>query len=456
MDELDNLRNQILESKTFCFYPFLEISTRPNGMANPCCYFDEEEQIVFSEKISADNSINDFWNGKRFINIRNDIANDTPLRGCHICYRDKDASMRVRSIRENINNRKYLELVNSTIANNGIAAYSPRRLELKPNNLCNLKCIMCNAYDSSQIEKELKELDETYNGIKTRGGRFIHATPGTPGVWEGEVGEYTLPSIMDLDWASSGKFWKELEEMIPNLDVLSFAGGEPTLNPIVHKILQHCVDNDYAKNITVFISSNFTNLNKKFFEMMPYFKKFELIASIDGIEQVQEYIRYPSNWDTIKKNFEIARTYMVNPNVKILLNLTVNMLNIFYITDLLKYLDDKFLEYPYYQEWPYNINLLLHPVELRIEWIPDELRQDIIQKIIEYQTTSKILKFFPDLKVKTDLLINVLESPRDHSTANHNLNVAHNILTTLDTHRGIDYKKSIPFVENILSFRKPE
>lgn len=455
MDGIDKFREQILESETFCFYPFLEISTRPNGVVNPCCYFAEEEHIVFSKKISDTNTVNDFWNGQRFVNIRNSIANEQKLRGCHICYRDKDASMRIRSIRENINNREYLELALSTIKNNGIANYKPKRLELKPNNLCNLKCIMCNAYDSSQIEKELQDLNETHNGIKTRGGRYVHKATGNYGIWEGAVGEYVLPPMMDLDWANTGKFWNELEDIIPNLEVLSFAGGEPTLNPIVHKILQYCVDNDYSKNITVFISSNFTNLNKKFFETMPHFKKFELIASIDGINQVQEYVRHPSDWNTIKKNFETARSYMCYPNVKILVNCTVNMLNIFYITDLLKYLDEKFLEYPYYQEWPYNINLLHYPEELRIEWIPEELRSDIIQKIVEYQSSSKVVKFFPDIKVKTDLLINVLEMERDTVKANHNLNVAYEILTTLDKHRGVDFRLSVPFVDNILSFRKP-
>ena len=449
MDKIDNLRKDIIESKTFCFYPFLEVSTRPNGAVFPCCYWNEEDHLTMIEKVSKTNSIDNFWNSRKFIHIRNSLANNVLLEGCKVCTRDGDASMRARSIKENINNREYLELVQDTIVNKGTAKHLPKRLELKPNNLCNLKCIMCNAYDSSQIEKELRELDHLHNGVKSHGGRLRHLAPGNPGVWEGFINEYQLPDMRNLDWAETEEFWNDLVRIIPNLNVLSFAGGEPTVNPIVHKILKYCVDNDYAKHITVFISSNFTNLNKQFFELMPNFKKFELIASIDGIGPVQEYVRFPSKWTAIKKNFELARGYMKYPNVKILVNITVNLLNIYYIDELLAYIDEKFLEYPYYQEWPYNINLVNYPDEMKIEWIPAELRLQIIEKIQAYQAGSITLKFFPELKIKTDLLINELSKEYDSHGANHNLSILKTTINTLDNHRGIDYTKSIPFLDEI-------
>lgn len=450
MDDIDKLRKEIISSDTFCFHPFLEISTRPNGAVDPCCYYSEDWHIVMSEKLSEMNSIEKFWNSERFVNIRNKMIAGEQLEGCKVCYRDGPASMRVRSIRENINNTEYLKLVKLAIDNRGIAEYLPRRFELKPNNLCNLKCVMCNAYDSSQVEKELRELDHKYGGIKTKGGRFLHTISNRSGVWEGPVGQYELPNMLSLDWANSGTMWKDFQNILPTLNVLSFAGGEPTLNPIVHKILNYCVENNYSQNITVFISSNFTNLNKKFFDLMPKFKKFELIASIDGIEHVQEYIRYPSDWLTIKQNFEIARTYMQYSNVKILVNITVNILNIFYLVDLLYFLEEKFFEYPYYEEWPYNINLLYFPEELKIDWIPHELRNEVIQKIKTYQQTSYVLKQFPDLKIKTDLLINVLSQVSDNVKIKEQVTILENILDTLDEHREVNYKTSIPWLTTVI------
>jgi len=451
MDKLDQLRKEILHSNTFCFYPYLEISTRPNGVVLPCCYWTENDHLVLEEKISLENPIDHFWNGKKFISIRNDLYSGKSLKGCDVCTRDKEASMRVRSIREHINNREYLQLVQDTIDASGVAPHLPKRLELKPSNLCNLKCFMCNAYDSSQIEKELRDLDLKYGGIKSTGGRLREAGVGVPGVWEGLVNEYTLPPMINLEWAETGEFWNELTKIIPNLDVLSFAGGEPTVNPIVHKILQYCVDQGYAKNIKVFLSSNFTNLNKKFFELMPEFKQFELIASIDGIGEVQEYIRFPSKWEVIKKNFEIARNYMSHKNIKILVNITVNILNVYYITDLLEYLDKQFFQYPYYNEWPYNINLINFPEELRINWIPEQLKSEVIEKIQDYQKNAETLKFFPDLKIKTDLLINELSAESKYWDRIQNLEILKHTITVTDSHRNISYKTAIPFLDRILT-----
>ena len=39
MKKLDKLRQDILDSETFCFYPYLELSTNPSGHVKPCCYY---------------------------------------------------------------------------------------------------------------------------------------------------------------------------------------------------------------------------------------------------------------------------------------------------------------------------------------------------------------------------------------------------------------------------------
>lgn len=450
--ELDILRKEIKKSETFCFYPFLELSTRPNGSVFPCCYYDEKLALSKLDRISDESPIDNFWNSKKMIHIRNTVAANKPLIGCNICYRDGNSSMRARSVREYINNIDVLNLVNETIKNDGYANHTAKILELKPNNLCNLKCIMCNAYDSSQIEKELNELGRKYHGIKVSdSGRLREINIGIPGAWLGENNNYMLPDMSEFDWAESPEFWSSLEKILPSIEILSFAGGEPTINPIVNKILEYCVEKDFAKNIHVLISSNFTNLNKKFFQLMPEYKKFELIASIDGMGEVQEYTRFPSNWTMIESNFLKAKDYMKYPNVKILTNITVNILTIAYLPKLLSWIEEHAESYPYYNEWPYNINLINYPKELRIDWIPPHMRSQIINDLVSYQQTSSILTFFPELKNKTDLLLNQLQNvDYDIVESRKQLYILKKILTTLDEHRGVSYKTSLPFVNEMI------
>ena len=449
MNANDDIKKQLIDNEAFCFYPFLEVSTRPNGVVFPCCYWNDNEHLAKISRIDDHNSILKLWNSDRIVKIRQAMAKGEKLSGCNICYRDGNASLRVRSINESINNPEHLDLVYKTILNNGIAEHLPRRLELKPSNLCNLKCISCNAYDSSQIEAELKQLDEKYTGVKTHGGRLRHIVGTTKGVWEGLVGEYTLPNLSNLGWSESEKFWDDMQIILPKIQVLSFAGGEPTLNPVVLKTLEYCVEHGYDKNITVFLSSNFTNLKNSFFELMKGFKRFELIASIDGIDRVQEYLRFPSKWPTIKRNFELAKTYMTSSNTKLVTNITVSILNINYLTDLLQYIDSTDSVHPAYHQWPYNINLLNMPWELRIDWIPDACRHDIMVRLEQYKTSSPVLRRFPGLQLKLDLLISELKKPYNSSLAATQLKILHDTLTIYDQHRMTNYTTSLPFLVDV-------
>jgi MoaA/NifB/PqqE/SkfB family radical SAM enzyme len=454
MNKLDKLRQDILDSETFCFYPFLELSANPSGFVKPCCYYTE---VLFKEFDSIDyeqsfnitkgSTLEETWNSSSVIRIRRDIKEGTPVRNCETCYRDGQASMRVRSIQEYKNNIEVLQLVSDTIDNNYEASYLPKRLELKPSNLCNLKCMMCNSYDSSQVGKELLELSKIHKGIEIHGGRFVEIKPENGGIVETNIGSV---GIGTPNWSDNKEIWKSFTKIVPGLETLSFAGGEPTLIPFVEKSLRYCVDNNYAKNISVFVSSNFTNLNKSFLEMMPMFKKFELIASIDGIESVNNYCRFPSKWEQVSTNYSKAKKLMSNTNVKILTNITVNLLNVMNLDSLLYWIEDQAVEYPYYLEWPYNINLIFFPVDQRISNLPPTERGITIERLEKYKTNSKIIKEFPELVNKIDLVINELKKPYTEEDACELKRFVKRV-GVLDNHRGINIINYIPDLKGLFN-----
>ncbi|MFA5490745.1 MAG: twitch domain-containing radical SAM protein [Candidimonas sp.] len=451
MDEIDKLRKEIIESETFCFYPFLELSTNPMGYFKPCCYYqgylykkldsydNERSDEIYS--LNGGDNFDDVWNGEVIKSVRNALYDGQKIDPCKICRRDGAASMRVRSINEYKNNRKVLEHVYDVIQNDGYSNNPPSRLELKPSNLCNLKCRMCNRYDSSQIEKELFDLAEKYGGIQTRSGRFEFIDSSkNGGVWEKH---FQFNDIESSDWSNNQDVLSDIKKIIPYLDVLSFAGGEPTIIPMVSEILKYCVDHNYASNITVFISSNFTNLNREFLSLMDKFKKFELIASIDGIDDVQEYCRFPSKWPKISQNFIDAKSRMIYPNVKILTNITVNLLNVINLTDLLWWIEERSDEYPYFNEWPYNLNVLLHPHEMMITNLPPKGREIAIERLTHYLKHSNILTQFPGLDSKIRLVIDQLQTPWGDEQIK-NIVDFNKKTEILDKHRQISLSEKIP------------
>jgi sulfatase maturation enzyme AslB (radical SAM superfamily) len=178
---------------------------------------------------------------------------------------------------------------------------------------------------------------------------------------------------------------------------------------------------------------------------MPKYKKFELIASIDGYDKINDYARFPSKWSQISKNYIAAKEYMKYPNVKILTNITVSSLTIVDLVDLLYWLEDRANEYPYFKEWPYNINLIMFPEEQRITVLPDNLKKIAIDKLTKYLSTSQILKEFPGLDSKIHLLINELKKSDDPKF----FNTFKERIRVLDEHREINITDYIPSISNM-------
>lgn len=438
MDEIDALRSEIVASKTFCFYPFVQISSNPSGHLKPCCNYVGPLKHGDGKVISIMNGDNfdDVWNSGSMKKLRKDLHTGRIPDSCKLCIRDSNVSMRKRSVDEYKNDRAKVKLVLDSIANNYAVAGNPSYLELKPSNLCNLKCVMCNRYDSSQIAKELNELAGKFGGIKVLDGRFIEISP-VPGITENN---FTMSSVELPEWSDNSAVWESFTNMSSELEVLSFAGGEPTIMPFVLKALKYVTDHGYSKNITVFLSSNFTNLNKNFLELMPKFKKFELIASIDGFDIVNDYCRYPSKWKQIVRNYQEAKKYMSHNNVKILMNITVSALNVLNLDELLYFLDDQAKVFPYYKEWPYNINLIMFPVEQQISMLPEHIKKKAIDRLNGYLSKSLLIRDFPGLASKVHLLTTELQKPDDPKVFKTFIDR----IKILDDHRGISIVDYIP------------
>lgn len=445
------LRKKLLESQHFCFYPFMELSTNPAGHVKPCCYYGD---VLFNDPNSKDYSnslslakgdtLEEVWNSPSMVEIRRKLVEGEHNPLCATCYRDGAASMRVRSLKENKERIPIIKLVQDSIDNGYKVNSLPTRLELKPSNLCNLKCVMCNRYDSTQIEKELKELSEKYNGINVKTGRFISINLEKPGITELHK---AFTDVETADWSNNPDLWDSLIKIIPGLEHLSFAGGEPTLIPLVEKILRYCIETGHAEHIEITIASNFTNINKSFLELMSSFKKFEIISSIDAFGKVNEYARYPSKWSQVSSNYEKVKQLADGRKIKLMTNITVNLLTVVNVDQLLYWIEDQVKDGNHFAEHPYNINLIWAPWDQRVEHLPQHYKQIAIHRLKEYKKKSFILQKWPAMVSKIDLIIRELAKESDNQE--FHLSELKKRINILDDHRGINIGDYIPEIADI-------
>ncbi len=442
---LTSKKKGIPKNKVFCAYPFVHLSTVPAGFVRPCCYFTRMLRDDNRKNFSiTKNTVEEIWNSSDLREIRKKIFSGESVSYCAQCYKEDKlgkTSLRARSLKDWSKHPAFQNTLAKLEESDFRVDSPPKFLELKPGNLCNLKCRMCNQFDSSKVAAEIVELSKKYSDINpSRDSRIFH------------TGSYEMDFDISkmADWDKEEGFWAEVEKLIPYLEQISIAGGEPTLLKNVHGFLQRCVETGYAGNMHVLLATNFTLLNDNLLKLSSEFKFFEFIASIDGTEAVQEYIRYPSRWLTVKSNFEHAKAYMQPHKTKILINLTLQIYNILSFTKVLDWLEELDLQEPHFYHHPFYLNILCDPAYLSYNILPLAGRKLAIQRIDDYLYRSKILNKFPDLLDRFDLIRYELKKG---PTPDYHARLAEfwEYNEILDEHRGQSLKNADPELYKIIS-----
>jgi hypothetical protein len=212
-------------------------------------------------------------------------------------------------------------------------------------NTCNLKCITCGPYSSSQWRKEYRDI---YH-VDIQHFKFYKEN-----------------------------FVRDFVESAPDIIHIDIPGGEPFLSGIKEQkqLLQYYIDQGRASGITLHYTTNVTVFpDDEWWKLWAHFKEIDLQLSIDGVNEHYEYIRYPAVWNNvlehIKKYIEAEKKLS---NFRISVSHTVSAYNIYYL--------DNFFS------WCYNIGLptpwvgRVHtPVHLRPTVWPLDVRKFIIDHL---------------------------------------------------------------------------
>jgi sulfatase maturation enzyme AslB (radical SAM superfamily) len=352
-------------SKTFCMHPFTGLATREDGAIKVCC---RSQPIAWIQETS----IEDAWNCDSMKELRRKVMNDERPSECAACFMLEDQgveSLRQRHIKTDYPDNRAtlfpdaLEHLNEDYS----MTESMSVIELKLNNLCNLKCRMCNPLDSTSWQ-DWDQVSEYY----VRENNFL--VPTIQRLVK-KPGQYIGP------FEDKEKWWDSFERIIPHLRRIEFAGGEPLMDPHHYKILD--ILKPYGKNIDLKYATNGTTLGitkgRTIHEYWPSFKSIVVNLSIDGIHDVYNHIRSNGDFTLIEKNIREMKTI---PNVKRIVGaFTTQAGNALQIADCAKYFIEKLGIYFYSHRvsYPKVLSAQVLPRALKIRAIENlmELRDDI-------------------------------------------------------------------------------
>ena len=338
-------------SNTYCPVLFDTIySSNSNDSYNLCCFASEghELDIKYKQKTHAPF---DFFLSDEMNKIRKMSLNNEKIPQCQRCYKEEKSS-------GYSNRKRYIE------ERKGKLPYEVKNIKFKLRhfgNHCNLGCLMCHPYNSTTRTKELKDI----------------------GLYENVMNQYGNPDYENMDYKSYQLFKNDIIKNIEKISTFQITGGEPFQIPKVWQFLLNDIPKDKAKNISLVIDTNLTNLSYKkwhFEQLLERYRKIILNVSCDHIKDKLQFIRYPIDVNLFENNLE---KYKSNINR---INLTVQILNIFDL-DIIK---------NYYNDFDVSTESYVgYPKFLSVRNLSDKYKKEVINNYSNYEDRNKI--FFTEI-----------------------------------------------------------
>ena len=369
--------SQNINPPTFCMHPFTGLATREDGAICACCRSHPVGNI-------QEQTLEEIWNNDTMKRIRKQVLTGYRPPECEPCFSLEDQgveSLRLRHVLGKIPEARIKLYPNavSTMRSDYTMPFEIPTMELKLNNLCNLKCRMCHPMDSTSWN-DWGEVKDFYK----KEGNIMYAI----------VEEHGLEQKPHLDkFQDNPEWWASLEKLLPHFRRVEFAGGEPLMDPQHYRILDmlapygHQIEIKYATNLTMLGKSNRT-----IWEYWPKFKSVAVNVSIDGIGTSYEYIRGNASWAELINNIKQIQPI---PNIsRIVGAVTVQVSNVLVL--------DKIIEY-----FLNDLGIIFHthrveyPKLLSAQVLPANLRELAIKRLEE---VSLRIKDFKLVKERPELL----------------------------------------------------
>jgi sulfatase maturation enzyme AslB (radical SAM superfamily) len=308
---------------TFCAIPWLHRFTNEQGFHRLCCVGTgpgNELRNASGEALHISQKLTDqqLLNSPDLKAVRRLMMNGQWPAACERCHQSEDAgSISVRELINRESNETQANLLQRTAPDGTLEHPAVRFADIRLGNICNLTCRMCGPVASNQWAPH-------YNQVQPEAYR---------------APQQELEILGQSNWVKHEPVTWLLEQCLPTVDRLHFAGGEPLIIPELVSALEQCIQSGRAGQIELTFNTNLTVLPKRVTDLWHHFRSVGLLCSVDGFGRVNDYIRRPSRWADIDRNLHLLDEHYDEWKISFaFLSSTVQILNVLDIRDLFSYL----------------------------------------------------------------------------------------------------------------------
>ena len=334
-----------------CPLPWTSLEVDVNGSASPCCLY---KGTIPNYKV-YETDLKTIQKSEYMELLRKQFRIGNKPIGCQSCWQEEDAgktSKRMNSL---------YKMKNSLQNWTPNSESSLKFIDFKLGNVCNLKCRICGSWSSSRWAQE--EMDYGKNPVAKK-------------------------NLKEGGWPKrQPQFFDDIKEYLADAEYFEFTGGEPFMIRDHFKILMHCVEKGYAKNIDIHYNTNGTHLPPRdIFDLWKYFKRVEIAFSIDDVGEQFQYQRHPANWREVNHNLVEFKTYQTH-NMEFQICTTISIFNIFSLAKISLWVAQ-------YQPKFFYVNTCFDPDVFNIQTLPKQVKNIVNSRysmLTDFQPTLRFM-----------------------------------------------------------------
>jgi hypothetical protein len=281
------------------------------------------------------------WNDQGMRTMRKNMLEDRPCQECSDCYEQESAGFASMRNNSNKNFAQHIDKIDRTLPDGGLPDMQLHYWDVRFSNICNLKCRSCGSIFSSRW----------YDDDVKLWGRELRPRVSFAGRHDEDI-------------------WEQMQEHVPHLDQIYFAGGEPLIMEEHNRILKLLIAQGNTR-VKLIYNTNLTELKYKKESVLDLWKHFPNVcvaASLDDMGKRAEVIRSGTDWQKVEQNIKDLKREC--PHIDFMISPTLSMMNIWNFTRFHRYM----VESGFIAAKDFNLNILQGPQDYRIDMLPMEIK----------------------------------------------------------------------------------
>jgi hypothetical protein len=359
MSEKDILNEK--KAAFLCPMAWLATGVSAPGLLRLCCNSDEKSFITGQDgsplEFLEQNSITEYYNNDFMKNIRVQMKSGEIPAACKRCAEieshgiDSPRSQYLKKYGDS------LEKAVSEMSPDGtLTSLKIKYLDFALGGKCNLKCRMCVPEVSTAIARDWNDLGLDFNSDHVAAAARAGNAP------------------------VDDKFESFIRSILPHLSEIQFTSGEPLLSAHHFFLLETAVACGLSSQISLIYFTNLTHVPTGIEKLWTQFQRVSVFVSLDGTGALNDYIRYPSKWGKIRKNFDfLVQLKRENHHLDVYVNTVFQSYGLLGLSDLIRFL------IPYREMVPPipALNYIGHPVYHDPAALPGEIKSLALNRINE-------------------------------------------------------------------------